>query len=215
MVRLIDVVPVILAAGESRRMGPLGPKALCRIGNLSLIEHIIGQYRRAGTAKPIVVLGCRAAQIRALAALKKARIVVNRRYRSGRTSSFQSAVRAVDAVAWFLHPVDVPLAGVDAVRRLLRAFREERGADKIFLPSFRKRCGHPALIDASLKSEILAMKPDDPLRDLIFRDRERIRFVPVRSRGILLDVDTPDDLRTLQRYYRKRGKTLATASAIE
>jgi bifunctional UDP-N-acetylglucosamine pyrophosphorylase/glucosamine-1-phosphate N-acetyltransferase len=58
---------VILAAGEGKRMRPLTyarPKAMLRIINIPIIEHIISACKTAGISDFILVVGYRDEQVR-------------------------------------------------------------------------------------------------------------------------------------------------------
>jgi choline kinase len=58
---------VILAAGRGTRLNGIagdGPKALVRVGALTLVERQIRALRRAGIAEVTVVVGCGAEQVR-------------------------------------------------------------------------------------------------------------------------------------------------------
>src|SRR5581483_7145970 len=85
---------VLLAAGESRRMG--SPKALLRYQGKTFIERICQAFLTAGVDELIVVLGARADQLRqALPAHPKLRTVVNPRYFQGQLSSLMVGIGAL------------------------------------------------------------------------------------------------------------------------
>ena len=74
---------LILAAGESRRMGT--PKALLRYRDESFLDTLIGLFQ-AHCAPVIVVLGAAAKEVRA-ATVRAATFVENGRWENGQTSS--------------------------------------------------------------------------------------------------------------------------------
>jgi CTP:molybdopterin cytidylyltransferase MocA len=112
----VSVAGIILAAGESRRMG--FPKALLRYREENFLDTLIGLF--AARCQPvIVVLGAHSDRIRAHT-LRTATFVINADYQRGQTSSMQCGLRAVppgaDGVLFTLvdHPAVAP-ATLDAL----------------------------------------------------------------------------------------------------
>ncbi|HXE89967.1 MAG TPA: nucleotidyltransferase family protein [Terriglobales bacterium] len=188
--------PIILAAGRSSRLG--FPKATARFGDRTAAE--IAVENCAGLARPIVVLGYDAARLRS-AVPRAARVVVNRRWRQGQTTSLLAGLRRVPRNADFmLYPVDFPLLTPKVVRRLVAEFRRRSKAQVIAAPSFRHRAGHPVIFAAKLRQEF---EQAESARDVVYRDLSRIRFVAVRTPAIWLDFDTLASYRRRVRDYAR------------
>ena len=63
----------------------------------------------------------------------------------------------------------------------------------VVLPVHAGRRGHPIVLAAELFGSIANLGPDQPLRDVV---RPAVGLeVQVADAGILVDLDTPDDLR--------------------
>ena len=77
------IVPIILAAGASSRMGR--PKALCDFDGRTCIELVLDACRQASLAPPIVVLGFQAATIRRRVRFGNATVVMNESAERGQT----------------------------------------------------------------------------------------------------------------------------------
>jgi molybdenum cofactor cytidylyltransferase len=190
------IVPIILAAGASRRLG--FPKPLARFGDKTALE--IAVENCAGLCGPIVVLGWHASRVRR-AVPGNARIVVNRGWRSGQLGSFLAGLRRVSRRdAFMLYPVDYPLLTRGVVGRLVRAFRSTR--KQLAVPSHRRRGGHPVIFAPGLREELRAART---ARDVVYRDPARIRFVPVRTDAIWRDIDTRAAYRNRLREFNLRG----------
>src|SRR5918912_101528 len=90
------VVGVVLAAGESRRMGRL--KALLPFGAHTVIEHVLQPLLQADLAAVTVVLGHRAADIAAVLKDLPVHLLYNPQYQHGMTTSVQVALRDITPV---------------------------------------------------------------------------------------------------------------------
>lgn len=185
------IVGIVLAAGASRRMG--SPKALLEIGGRRAVEVVVAALREAGVARVLVVLGCHAAEIRAAAKLPDATLVENPDWETGRTSSLQAGLRQVPdaAVAALVAPVDMPYVRATTVAAIIRA--AERSKAEAIVPVHDGRRGHPVLLARSLFPRVLALGPDQPLRDVV--RAARVQEVATDDPGVLVDLDTPDDVR--------------------
>jgi len=82
---------IVLAAGESRRMGMLKP--LLRFGETTFLEQIVGVLRQCNVGGITVVLGSQAEAIRASTDLSGVNVVINRDYRDGQLSSLIAGLR--------------------------------------------------------------------------------------------------------------------------
>lgn len=195
------VVPMILAAGPAPRLGL--PHALARFGRRTALEIAIANCRRAGLSTPVVVLGCQAARIQR-AVPPGVRVVVNRCWRSGMLSSIRAGLRHVpQGAAFLLYPVDLPLLTPAILRRLLRAFARRRPQQVVVSAIHRARAGHPVIFGPEVRAELAHART---ARDVVERKPPRVKLVPVDSRAIYADFDTPSELRRLQHAFTRRSR---------
>lgn len=187
------IVPIILAAGESKRLGV--PKALLPLHGKTLLQHAVDKCRAAGL-EPIVVLGYAADVLRHTV---DARVVVNREWKRGMLSSIQAGLRAMPARAkgFMIYPVDYALVPAAAIRKLAAAYDPSK---LIFVLSYRGHGGHPVMLDARLKREVLAERKT--ARVIVYRDASRVKFVRVETPAIRFDIDTADDYRRAVKFAR-------------
>lgn len=197
------IVPLILAAGASARMGR--PKALLDFAGRAALDVIRDTCRAAGLARPVVVVGADAGAIREHLVGAAVRLVENAQWPSGQTSSLQCALRALPAAAeaFLVWPVDVPLAAETTVRALVGVRRRERGGG-IVVPVSGGRRGHPALFAASFAAEFLALDPAVPAHAVVRKDPSRVREVPVNDPFATMPLDTPDDYARMREALRAR-----------
>jgi CTP:molybdopterin cytidylyltransferase MocA len=186
------IVPIILAAGRAERLG--FPQALGEFGRRTAIQIAVGNC--AGLERSIVVLGDEAERVRP-AVPRRARVVVNRRWRWGQLSSLLAGPRLVARDSAFLvYPVDHPRIGRGLVDRLARAYALRDPGEKIVMPRRGTRAGHPVIFAPELRREIEKAKS---AREVSYRDPSRIRFVAVRTAAIWQDFDSPESYRRLRR----------------
>lgn len=110
---------MIIAAGGGRNIG--GPEALLYQGDRLLVERMLEIVREAGLDPAVVILGAAADEVRAIADLRGASVVVNRAWGTGLGSSLRVGLQAltltpVEAVA--VVPVDMPGITAEALRRV-------------------------------------------------------------------------------------------------
>ena len=193
------LVPIILAAGppssSDRRATKDFLKPLARFGKKTALE--IAVENCAGLARPVVVLGYQVARMRP-AVPRGARVVVNRRWRAGQLASLLAGLRRVPSgSAFMLYPVDYPLLTRATIRRLVKAFRLRRARQEIVAPVFQGRSGHPVLFAPGVRAEL---KQARTAKEVVYRDRRRLRLAPVGTSAIWLDYRTPSAYRRLQAY---------------
>lgn len=187
---------VLLAAGESRRMGEF--KQLLRLGGKTFVEHCVDQLLASRVDEVIVVTGHRESEVRRAVAGRSVRFAHNADYQSGMTSSIQCGVRASSesAQAIIVALVDQPRIGADTVNRLVEAYKDP-SHPMIVIPGYRGRNGHPILLDAHLKEAILNLEPVESLRQLLAAHENQILRIEVSSATVVEDCDIPGDYERL------------------
>jgi molybdenum cofactor cytidylyltransferase len=196
------VVGVILAAGLSRRMGHL--KALLPFGDHTVIEHVIAPLIEADLAEIAVVLGHRAEEIATVIATLPVRILYNPDYRHGMTSSVQAALRAIDPIpdAYLLALVDQPQIGLQPIRQLLTAFAQTHKG--IIIPTYAGKRGHPIILAARYRQEVLALGPQQGLNLVTRGHLDDTLELPLDCDDILRDMDYQADYEAeLQRWEQR------------
>ncbi len=186
-------VLVILAAGQGRRFAGPGHKLEQPLGHSTVLgrtlatavasrlrvvvvctESLAPVVRRSIAARDVVVLGTEAAA-------------------QGMGRSIAAGVAAAaDAPGWLILPGDMPLLKVET----LRAVAAQLQHDPVVFAQHRGQRGHPVGFSAELYSELSALQGDEGARRLLAR--YAAQPVVVDDPGVLLDVDTADDLAKAQ-----------------
>ncbi|SRR6266404_380748 len=194
------IAAVLLAAGESRRMGDF--KQLLRLGNKTFVEHCVDNLLASTIDQVIVVTGHREAEVRRVIANRPVDFVHNAEYKSGMATSIKTGVRCVNdrADACIISLVDQPRIDSPVMECLIQAYKDgtsDRSKSLIVIPTFGDKTGHPILLDMVLREEILAMDPESGLRLVILAHSSAIKRVPVSSVRVLEDCDVPEDYERL------------------
>ncbi|MGJ9373490.1 nucleotidyltransferase family protein [Nesterenkonia sp. CF4.4] len=201
-------VTVILAAGAGTRLGGQG-KALLRVGGETLAERALRSARAAETS-PLLVLGHRAAEVRAAlsqeASWTSAEIVDCSDWGQGLAASLRAGVRAaaergVGRVAVVL--VDQPGISSTALRRVLRAHTPGR----ITRGVVRGAATHPVVFDLGTAQEAATLAVgDEGARTYLRAHPELIDAVDISDVAEPADIDTPEDLSRWEPDTRKETR---------
>lgn len=181
-----SVSAVLLAAGESRRMGR--PKQLLPIGDRTAIEMAIENLLASPVSEVIVVLGYKANEIAERISYLPVKIVINTDYTRGMSSSVKAGLKAVSDMAegvLFAHG-DQPFVTPMVIDKLVSAFSQ--GAF-IVLPIYQGKTGHPVILDIKYRQDILEMDEGLGLRQVIRKYSDDIQRVEVDSPAVLMDMD--------------------------
>jgi molybdenum cofactor cytidylyltransferase len=185
---------VILAAGESRRMGQ--PKALLPYRGRAFLEHLIGVAHHPRVGLTRVVLGAGAEEIRERLKLDPASVVINPEWEKGQISSIQVALRSLPqgmTEGAILCLVDHPLISADLVGSLIKQF--DSTGKPIVIPTYHEKRGHPVIFRSTLYDELLAARLDLGARAVVWAHSADVLEVPTDEEGVILNLNDPDTLR--------------------
>jgi molybdenum cofactor cytidylyltransferase len=182
---------IILAAGRSRRMGT--QKVLLPFRGATILEHIVDQLLKSRTNAVYVVVGYRGDRIRAALAGRPVSIVDNPDHDAGMLSSVRCGVKALpeECEAFGVALGDQPRVTTTLFDQLLDAFTSsERG---IVVPLHDGRRGHPIVVAARYRPEILDRYDGVGLRGLLRAHPDDVFELPVPQAWVLSDMDLPED----------------------
>jgi molybdenum cofactor cytidylyltransferase len=190
------ITAVLLAAGESRRMGSFKP--LLPFGNTTVIESCIDYLCRGGVENVVVVVGNRGDEIRLRLKDRRVAFAVNPEPESEMADSISHGIQLLPATsgAVLISLTDQPAIPHSVVSALIERWHH---GEKIVKPEVNGQGGHPVLIDLSFRSQLLDLNAKGGLREFLQSNREQVYRLKVDSPFIASDMDTWDDYVTLHR----------------
>jgi molybdenum cofactor cytidylyltransferase len=186
---------LVLAAGGSRRLGR--PKQFVTLAGRPLVELACRRALATRPAGVVVVVGAHASRTGALLRALPVRVVANRAWRAGLSSSLRAGLARIPASAPSVLVTTVDQWRVDAadLRRLLGT----RGPAAACYEGAR---GVPALLPRAWRPRLRALDGDRGARALLAG--ADVRAVPIPTACV--DLDTPADLASLRRRrWRRQG----------
>ncbi|MEX0582127.1 MAG: molybdopterin-binding/glycosyltransferase family 2 protein, partial [Sneathiella sp.] len=194
-----SIAVLILAAGQSRRMGAEN-KLFAEIDGKPMLRHTAEQALKSKAIHVYGVTGYEKERVAALFDELGIKSFHNPDYNEGLSSSLKTGFRALadqyDGLLICLG--DMPLVTSDLFNALIDAFDVEEGRS-IIVPTFQGKRGNPVLIASSFKSDILAITGDIGAKSLIAENESLVFNVDAEKDSIFTDIDTPDALAALQR----------------
>ncbi len=197
-------VAIILAAGLSKRFG--SQKLLFPIKGIPIIEMTLKPFLLLQElAKIIVVVGDRMGDIKRVLSTYPVTFVYNPLYEKGMASSLKAGLLHIeDEDEVFIHLGDKPFVKTD----LLKVMIEEASKKfpHIVVPVHGGVRGHPILVGpGSYLKAISNIDGEEGLRYVIEGEEKNVVHIQA-DESILMDIDTPDDLKNIERMWEEYEK---------
>ncbi len=187
---------VILAAGQSRRMGAVN-KMLIQVDGKPMVRHAVDAARDAGAAHIIVVTGHQPDELRD-AAGDGVIFIHNPEYADGLSTSLRTGVSAVpdDCDGVLVALGDMPRVSADHLRRLVAAHDPDEG-HLICVPTRHGKRGNPVFWDRRFLDDMSALSGDVGAKHLIGEHDDSVVEIRMEDDAVLTDVDSPAALERL------------------
>lgn len=185
--RISNVGGIIAAAGQ---------KPLLEVGSIAIIRRIVLSYQRAGIF-PIVVVADSAQVQRALSGLGVIFLP------NGNETELMDSVRVglryllgkCGKVAYT--PANVPMFTHATLLQLINC------SERIVIPSYHGKGGHPVMLDQSVLGEILEYNGEDGLRGALRSCSVERTWLNVEDKGIVTNVNDAEELEQQSKVYHK------------
>jgi molybdenum cofactor cytidylyltransferase len=126
---------------------------------------------------------------------------IERSNHAGMGDAIAAAVTATqDADGWLILPADMPMVPPGVVLAVADGLKN-RAKPAIVAPFFQGQRGHPVGFSKSCQSDLLDLRGDFGARALLIKfgvQKINVTDLPMAA-GCLLDIDTPQDLESLQK----------------
>jgi molybdenum cofactor cytidylyltransferase len=183
-----DIVAIMLAGGASRRFG--ANKLLSPWQGHTLIEAALAPLLRAGLREVIVVTGAYHEALAPLLARYPVRVIANRDWTDGMSTSMQSGLAAVGtAAAAIICLADQPYLPAAVLDQLIATYRQTQSP--IVAPAINGIRRNPVLFDQSLFPQLAAITGDEGGRSVIAAHKEQVVLIPMADETWFIDIDFP------------------------
>ncbi|MCZ6804888.1 MAG: nucleotidyltransferase family protein [Proteobacteria bacterium] len=190
---LPNITAIVLAAGESRRMGARNKMELI-INGQELIRQTVSTILASNVNEIIVVTGYQADVVRnSLIGLPVVK-VHNDDYQQGQMSSVHKGLGKIEKVCDGIMVClgDQPLLNCDDINYLITAFNT-RAHGSILVPTYKGLRGNPIILSYKHRDRILSDKSNLGCKKLIEKKPELVCAVEMENDHVITDIDSPQD----------------------
>jgi molybdenum cofactor cytidylyltransferase len=194
---MANVEALVMAAGLSSRMGT--NKLLVKINGKTVIEQTAAVAMASSVSGVTMVVGKAVDDIKTALSAYPVNFIDNPDYASGMSSSVKAGIRSVlnrknvEAVLMMLG--DMPLVSTATLNQLITEFENSR--NPIIAPRYQGRRGNPVLFSREVFSYMLTIEGDKGAREVLDSLKHQVKFLDVDDPGIVIDLDTKEDLRSI------------------
>lgn len=186
---------IVLAAGESRRMGEIN-KLHMPIDGMPLLRRGVETILAAELGEIVVVLGHESVATQALLEGLPVRTEINPDYGSGQMTSVHCGLGALSqpCEGVMIALGDQPALTVGDINYLVDAFFTRDGGE-VVIPEYESKRGNPIIISSRCQHEISDGQYNLGCRRFIETNPELVRTVAMPGPAVVIDLDTPTDYR--------------------
>ena len=196
--RRAGVAALVLAAGQSRRMGPAN-KLLIPVDGKPMVRHVVDALAGARIETVHVVIGHEAEAVKQVLTGHNVSFTLNPHFDEGLSTSLQAGLAAlpddIDAVLVCLG--DMPGIRATDIEAIIRAYDPSEG-HAIVVPTHQGKRGNPVLWDRRFFEAMTSISGDTGARHLIGENEDLVIEVKMDDPAVLEDFDTPESLTSRQ-----------------
>lgn len=188
---------IILAAGQSSRMGGDTPKQLLPFRGMSLLRRAVETACAVPAEQVIVVLGYAADRLLPELQGTDAMVVLNDQWQDGVSTSLRGGLAAVSSETRgvFVYPSDMPFVTPDMLREL--AQRQQASGRPAAMSEVRNVRGVPVYITRSLFAPLMIQEGDVGGAQYLRAHPDLVESVRFEDADLVRDVDRPEDYQSL------------------
>jgi molybdenum cofactor cytidylyltransferase len=199
---------LLLAAGESRRMGDSN-KLTLPVAGVPLLRRCAATLAGSRLVELVVVVGHEQEVARQLLQGFPARIVYNENYRAGQMTSVACGLEALQkpCAGIMICLSDQPLLDTNDFRIIAEGFAS--CPTSIMVPVYKGQRGNPVVLDYQHREAILAGQKNLGCRRLIENNPELVTTLEMPNDHVTIDLDTPGAYAAVEQRLANRGDARA------
>ena len=188
------IAGLVLAAGQSRRMGELN-KLLLDIQGRPMVQHIVSELSTSQVCGVWVVTGHQADLVTQALSDSTAQLIHNSAYAEGLSASLRAGLAALpdDIEGVVVCLGDMPDIKRQLINQLITAFDPIEGR-AICVPTYQGKRGNPVLWSKRFIPEMMDLAGDSGAKHLLGDYAEWVCELEVNDKAVLLDLDSPGAL---------------------
>ena len=187
------ITGILLAAGESRRMGR-DNKLLLPYKDKTLIQYVTTQLVNSDLDEVIVVTGYQDNFIREALNKLDVQFAHNPDYYSGQTSSIQAGVKKLSPLSkgFLVCLADMPLLQSMHYNAIIQKLKKEiaNNPSIILRPVHKEKPGHPVAFSMLQKENVLSCKEAEGCKSILKEQSQDLMLWPIANEAYYRDVDT-------------------------
>ncbi len=190
---------IVLAAGQSRRMGNIN-KLLVEVDGIAMVARAADAALASGADPVIVVTGHESERIEWVLAGRAVEILHNPDFAEGMSTSVRAGLNVLpaDTGAALICLGDMPHVDSGLISRLVEGFDPARG-HAICVPTYKGKRGNPVLWAARYFPAMKNLAGDVGARHLIGEHSDAVHEIECGDPAVTFDVDTPEALKSLNK----------------
>ncbi|MBK8503906.1 MAG: nucleotidyltransferase family protein [Saprospiraceae bacterium] len=162
------------------------------IDGVPMIRRVVESICRSKVREVLVVTGYQTAVIEEmLAGLDKVQFVHNDDYEKGMSTSIGKGVKDLGQIDRCMICLgDLPHLTTNDYDRLIEVFESEKSINRIIIPTFQGKRGHPVIFGESFFGDLEGLPiSDEGARKIILNNEEYVLELELDHNGILKDID--------------------------
>lgn len=191
------VSAILLAAGESRRMGPHN-KLTLSVNGIPLLQHSVRTLLQARLREVVVVTGHEQHSVRRMLADIPVLITSNDCYQEGQMTSVYCGMQALQqpCEGVMICLSDQPLLEPRDINVLIDHFFSKQAA--VLVPTYRGQRGNPIILASQHRTDILNGERNLGCKRFIEKNPDLVTTLEFDNDHVVFDLDTPEDYAQLQ-----------------
>lgn len=204
---------MVLAAGRGSRFGGTHHKLAQSLGEETVLGSTLANALASGLPVVVVTTAALMPLVQDMVAMRDIVLLPPVGSRTGDPLGMGWSIAAgvgarANAGGWLILPGDMPLVRPGTLVAVAEALRQH----PVAYAQHRGRRGHPVGFQRELVNELMALQGDEGARRLV--GRYPAAGVEVDDPGVLIDLDTPEDLAAARARWQDMPVTVPTAPGV-